>query len=136
MGEALEIARDHPLGGTGAGPSGSPGSRVRDDATPVAEPHSVPLQLLADLGLVGLALLGLVVVGAAVSARRARRSRARRSTATRSSVLAVVALGYGLHALVDYDADFVAVTGPALLVVGALVGDRSAAPARVAGVTD
>ena len=50
-------------------------------------------------------------------------------------VLAVVALGYGLHALVDYDADFLAVTGPALLVVGALVATGRPLRVHVAGVT-
>ena len=43
--------------------SRSRGRGVRDDADDVAEPHSVPLQLLADLGVVGLALALLAAVG-------------------------------------------------------------------------
>lgn len=119
-GEAIEIARDHPLKGSGAGTFRIARLAVRSDATATPEPHSVPLQLLADLGVVGLALLGLLVVGAAVSAKRAV-GRARGDDRDAVVVLAIVALGYGLHALVDYDADFLAVTGPALLVVGALI---------------
>ena len=107
---------------------------MRDDATTVTEPHSVPLQVLADLGLVGFALLALAVVGTAVSARRAV-GRARGGDRDAAVVLAAVALGYGLHALVDYDADFLAVTGPALLVVGALVATGRPLRAHLAGVT-
>ncbi len=119
-GEAIEIARAHPVAGTGAGTFGIARLRVRDDSTQVTEPHSVPLQVLADLGLVGFALLGLVVVSVVVSARRAI-GRSRGDDRGAVVVLAIVALGYGLHALVDYDADFLAVTGPALVVVGALI---------------
>jgi O-antigen ligase len=119
-GEATEIARDHPIGGSGAGTFRIARLAVRDDATPAPEPHSVPLQLLADLGVIGLALFAVVVVGVGVSAKRAVR---REGGADRDAVvvLAIVALGYGLHALVDYDADFLAVTGPVLLVIGALL---------------
>ena len=90
--------------------------------------------MLADLGLVGFALLVLVVVGTAVSARRAvgRSSGDERDAAV---VLAVVALGYAVASLVDYDADFLAVTGPALLVVGALLATGRPVRTRVAGVT-
>ncbi len=81
-GEATEIAGDHPLAGSGAGTFRVARLAVRDDATSAPEPHSVPLQLLADLGVIGLALLVVVVVGAAVSASASdptrRRSRARR----------------------------------------------------------
>ncbi len=56
-----------PSSGPARAPSRIARLRVRDDATPVAEPHSVPLQLLADLGVVGLLL------GPAVGRRGARR---------------------------------------------------------------
>jgi tetratricopeptide (TPR) repeat protein len=126
--------RDHPLAGTGAGTFRVARLAVRDDATPAPEPHSVPLQVLADLGVIGLALLGLIVVGAAVSAKRA----VQRARGDRDAViaLAIIALGYGLHSLVDYDADFVAVTGPVLLVIGALVAvDRPTRRHRAGATT-
>ena len=119
-GDALAIARDHPVRGTGAGTYAIARLRVRDDATAVTEPHSVPLQLLADLGLVGLAL-GLAVGGAALVGVRRSLRRAQGATAWDATALAALPLAWGVHALVDYDLDFVAVSGPALLAVGALL---------------
>jgi O-antigen ligase len=119
-GDALEIARDHPLIGTGAGSYEVARLRVRDDATPVTQPHSVPLQLLADLGLVGLAL-GLAAAGAAaVGIGRSLRG-LRGEERWEATALVSVPLAWGLHALVDYDLDFLAVTAPALVATGALL---------------
>ena len=52
--ESLRLAEDRPLVGSGAGTFAIARKRVREDASSVSEPHSVPLQLLADLGAVGL----------------------------------------------------------------------------------
>ena len=119
-GDAVEIARDHPVMGTGAGTYAIARLRIRDDATPVTQPHSVPLQLLADLGLVGLAL-GLAAAGAA--ALSVARSLRRLVGADRwdATALAAVPLAFGLHALVDYDLEFLAVGAPALVATGALL---------------
>ena len=77
-GDAVEVFRDHPLGGSGALTYEIARKRVRDDGTPVLEPHSVPLQLLADLGVVGLALgaafVGALVVGIRRASEAARRA--------------------------------------------------------------
>ncbi len=63
----MDVAADRPVGGSGAGTFVLARRRYREDATPVSEPHSVPLQLLADLGVVGLAL-GLFGAAAALRA--------------------------------------------------------------------
>lgn len=118
-GEALEIARDHPVAGTGAGTFAIARLRVRDDATPVAQPHSVPLQLLADTGLVGLGL-GLVAIVAAAFVVRGAVRLLDGSDREVAVALAAAPLALLLHALVDYDLDFVAVTAPVLVVLGAL----------------
>ena len=108
---------------------------VRDDATTGSEPHSVPLQLLADTGVVGLGL-GLLFVGAAaVGVRRGLRlvSPDERAPAV---ALACLVLAYGIHSLVDYDLDFLAVTGPALAALGVLLAvgrPRAALHARLPG---
>ncbi len=119
-GEALEIAGDRPAGGTGAGTFAIARKRVRDDATTGSEPHSVPLQLLADTGLVGLGL-GLLLAGAAlVGVRRGLRLLPADDRAP-GVALACLVLAYGIHSLVDYDLDFLAVTAPALAALGVLL---------------
>ncbi|HEX2303526.1 MAG TPA: O-antigen ligase family protein [Gaiella sp.] len=118
--EALRVADDRPVGGSGAGTFALARRRFREDATPVSEPHSVPLQLLADLGVVGLGLGALVVCGGAVGIRRGLR-RAALDDRPAAAALACLAFAYLVHALVDYDLDFLAVTGPTFFAVGALL---------------
>jgi O-Antigen ligase len=119
-GEALDVAADRPVGGSGAGTFALARRRYRENATPVTEPHSVPLQLLSDLGVVGLALALAVVVGAVVGVRRGIRQAPGLDRAA-AAALACLVLAYGVHALVDYDLDFLAVTGPMLVALGALL---------------
>jgi len=118
--EALEIAADRPLGGSGAGTYAIARRQVRDDATPGSQPHSVPLQLLSDTGIVGLALGLLLVGGAAVAIRRGIRLAAAEERAP-AVALACLVLAFGVHALVDYDLDYLAVTGPVLAALGVLL---------------
>ena len=101
--------------------------RYRDLASSVTQPHSVPLQFLAGTGLVGLALLlGLVAAAAAAAVGAVRRLEGTERDA--AAALAVALALWLVHALVDYDWDFVAVTGPAFFAVGALAA--AGRPAR------
>ena len=121
-GEALDVAADRPVGGSGAGTFALARRRYRENATPVTEPHSVPLQLLADLGVVGpRARPRSSVGGAIVGRRRGLRRRTGGRPARPAAALACLVLAYGVHALVDYDLDFLAVTRSALLALGALL---------------
>ncbi len=129
--DALEVFADQRLAGTGALTYEIARKRVRDDATPVLQPHSVPLQILADTGLVGLLLGGAAVAGLAGGAVAALR---RLAGPERDAAVALVALpaAYAAHALVDYPLDFVAVTAPTLVALGALLAAARPA-ARPAG---
>jgi O-antigen ligase len=118
--ESLHIARDRPVGGSGAGTFAIARLRYRTDASQTSEPHSVPFQVLADLGVVGLALLVMTVVGGAVGVRRGLRL-ARPEEHRAAAALACLVLAFGIHALVDYDLDFLAVSAPALVALGALL---------------
>jgi hypothetical protein len=118
--EALEIARGRPLGGTGAGTYAIARRQVRDDGTPGSEPHSVPLQLLADLGVVGLGL-GLVFAAAAVVGVFRGLRLVQGAERPAAAALACLVLSYAVHSLVDYDLDFLAVTAPAVVALGALL---------------
>lgn len=118
--EAGHIFSAHPAGGTGAGTFEIARRSYRANGERVTEPHSVPLQVLAGTGVVGGVLLVLFVGGVAIAVRRPLRELAERE---RVAALAVAALpvAYSVHAIVDYDVDFMAVTAPTLLATGALI---------------
>ena len=90
--------------------------RFRPNADTVLQPHSVPLQQLADGGIAAFGLFLLVVLsGAAVCVFALRRL----SGAERPAAVALVAVpaAYLAHALVDYNWDFVAVTAPTMVAI-------------------
>jgi len=119
-GEAWQVFQAHPARGTGARTFEIARKRYRDDAANVTEPHSLPLQLLSDTGLPAF-LLGLaLVVGLGLGIRTTVR---RLEPGERSAAVGLVALplAFGLHSLVDYDLDFLAVAAPTALVSGALL---------------
>jgi hypothetical protein len=118
--EAWKVFRQHDPGGAGADSFEVARKRFRVDARTVTEPHSVPLQQLAEGGVGGL-LLFLALIGttawACVCALR------RLEGGERAAAVALVAApaAYGLHALVDYDWDYLATTAPTMVAVGVLV---------------
>ena len=73
------------------------------------------MQLLAELGLVGLALLVVACVAAAARVAAAL---------GHELALALLLPAFLVHSLVDVDWDFVAVAAPAFVAAGALVGGR------------
>ena len=118
-GEARDIFEAHPLVGAGANTFEVARKRYRENASSVTQPHSVPLQLAAGTGIVGLALFLALVAAAATAAVGAVR-RLEGAERDGAAALAVVLVLWLVHAVVDYDWDFVAVTGPALFAAGAL----------------
>jgi O-antigen ligase len=128
--EALEIFAAQPLGGAGANTFEVARKRHREIASAVTQPHSVPLQFLAGTGLVGLALFAALVAAAAAAAVGALRRLEGGEREAAAALAVALALWLG-HALVDYDWDFVAVTGPALFAAGVLAAaGRPAARTR------
>lgn len=119
--EAWHAWEKQPLRGTGAGTFELTHRLLRTNAIVVTEPHNLPLQFLTETGLVGFALLLLGVGAAAVGIGRRLRGREPAAVA-----LAVLCAAYVVHSLVDFDWDFVAVTAPFLLSVGALLGGPAA----------
>jgi tetratricopeptide (TPR) repeat protein len=119
--EALDVYAHHGFEGAGAGSFEIARKRFRNDARNVVQPHSVPLQHLADGGIVGFSLFALVVlagIGVCVCALR-RLSRPERAAA---AALVAAPAAYALHALVDYNWDFLAATAPTMVALGALAG--------------
>lgn len=114
--EAWQAFEKQPLRGTGAGTFELSHRLFRTNPVVVTEPHNVPLQFLSETGVVGFLLaLGSVAAAAVGVVRRVQGSAA-------GLAVGVAALAYVLHSVVDFDWDFVAVTGPFLLSVGVLLG--------------
>ena len=129
--DALEVFREHPVVGAGAGAYGVARRPFREDALAPVEPHSLPLQFLAELGLVGFLLIGTAAVAAAVGVAATLR-RAKGADRPTVAALTVVAAAYAVHGLVEFNWDYVALSGPVFLVVGLLLGrGASAQPARL-----
>jgi O-antigen ligase len=128
--EALDVYSHHGPEGAGAGTFEIARKRFRQDARSVVQPHSVPLQQLADGGVVGLGLfVALVLAGLAVCVCALRRLSGPERAAAAALVAAPAA--YAVHALVDYNWDFLAVTAPTMLALGVLAGaGRVSAPGR------
>ena len=134
---ALRAFSDQPLRGVGAGGWSVYWLRYRPVGEFAQDAHSLPLQTLAELGLVGLALLLSVVGGVAVAARQALQ----RAPALAAGPIAG-AVTYLTHSPLDWDWEMPAVTLTALLMAGLLlalaepvvairaVGDREADDAR------
>jgi tetratricopeptide (TPR) repeat protein len=128
--EEWQAFTEHPLAGTGAGTFQLTDWRLGQSFLVTAEePHSIPLQFLGELGIVGL-LAYLGAAAAAVVGVVAARRRAFEPERAAVTALALAAAVFLLHNVVDYDWNFVATCGPFLLLTGLLLG-RAAPPARV-----
>jgi hypothetical protein len=119
--EAWDVFVQHEPEGAGAGTFEIARKRSRPNADTVLQPHSVPLQQLADGGAVALALFVAVILSGLVVCVSALR---RLSGGERAAAAALVAApaAYLAHALVDYNWDFIAVTAPTMVALGTLAG--------------
>ncbi len=136
--EAAGAFSDQPIGGWGAGSFPVTHLLYREPpALNVRQPHNVPLQLLAETGIVG-ALLALGAIGVLLAAAIAR---VRRLPPGRDRALAgacvAAALAWLVHGLVDWDWDIPGVTLPALLLLAVAVAATppSLAPDAPRGAT-
>lgn len=133
---AVDAWREAPLLGIGAGGYDKPYFAERSTIEDVRQPHSLPLQTLTELGLVGatllLAFLGTLAAGARRQARRAKREHA-------AGPITVAGLGivaaWFVHASVDWihllpGLTGIALCGVAILLRGADVGTSGGVDAR------
>ena len=128
--EAWQLFEDAPAGGKGAATFEVARRGIRNGSIVTTEPHDLPLQFLAETGIVGfLLLLGLIGAGAAAAVAAVRRAEpAERGAA---AALAVGAGAFVLHSLVDIHWEFVAVGAPAFFSLGLLVGLGAAPVSRL-----
>jgi hypothetical protein len=119
---AIDVAADHPVAGAGPGAFAVEWLRRRTIDERVRNAHSLELQTVADLGLVGLALLVAALGAAALAARGALR--ADRALAAGP---AAAALTWALHAGLDWDWEMPALTLVAVALAGLLLCRAGAA---------
>jgi hypothetical protein len=119
---ALDVAADHPLAGAGPGAFAVEWLRRRTIDERVRNAHSLELQTLADLGIVGLALLAAAIAATALAAAGALR--ADRALAAGP---AAAALTWVLHAGLDWDWEMPALTLVAIALAGLLLCRAGAA---------
>lgn len=114
---------DRPLVGNGGGSFEVLWGRERTIDDVVRNAHSLPLQTLAEFGLVGLALL-LAFLAALGGAGR----RAARRVPLRVAGPAAIVVTWLVHACIDWDWEMPSVTMVAMVAAGALVGWGDAEP--------
>jgi hypothetical protein len=123
--EAAGAFSDRPIGGWGAGSFGVVHLLYRRNTLTVQQPHSVPLQFLAETGIVG----ALLVIGGFVLVTASAAGFPRRLARGPERLLAAALFGgvtaYAAHSLYDWDWDIPAVTLPVFLFLGVLVGARA-----------
>jgi hypothetical protein len=123
--EAAGAFSDEPVAGWGAGSFRVTHRLYRRDGLGVLQPHSVPLQFLAETGLVGLLLgLGALLALLAAALGRSRRARGYGLAAAAAGVTWLV------HAAFDWDWDIPGVTIPVLVLLG-VAAARPAGPEPV-----
>ncbi|MGI8622594.1 MAG: O-antigen ligase family protein, partial [Solirubrobacteraceae bacterium] len=124
--EAVGAWSDRPVGGWGAGSYRATHLRYRLDELSVTQAHSVPLQLLAETGFVGLALFagGVGALGVAAARRVAALPVGRERDLAVAGLAAVAA--WVVHGFYDWDWNIPGATLPALILLGVLAGAPAA----------
>jgi hypothetical protein len=113
---ALKAFAHEPVRGVGAGGWAVWWLRYRSVNEFAEDAHSLPLQTLAELGLVGIVLLGASFVGVALASRDAYRA----APALTAGPLAGL-VTYAVHAPLDWDWQMPAVTIVAMVLAGLVV---------------
>ncbi len=113
---AFRAFGNEPLHGVGAGGWAVWWLRYRPFDDFAQDAHSLPLQTLAELGLVGIALLGTFFAGVGGAARSASRA----APALAAGPIAGFVV-YAAHAPLDWDWQMPAVTVVAIVLAGALL---------------
>ncbi|MGH3060059.1 MAG: O-antigen ligase family protein, partial [Gaiellaceae bacterium] len=126
---ALGEFRESPVVGIGAGNFAAPYLRERESPEEPLYPHSLPVMVVSQTGLVGGFLFGGFLVAALLSTWRGRGWRSPFGNALAAA--AVVTFAYfALHGSIDWFWEFPALGGPALAALGLAGGlERPAARA-------
>ncbi len=119
---AAQAFRDHPLLGIGAQNFEIYHYQHRTVALAVKQPHSQPMQLLAELGLPGLLLWLAFILGTLVYAGRVRFKRVGRAHQAVIAAVMTAAISWFIHSSADWIWQLAATSLPAMMLLGGLVG--------------
>jgi O-antigen ligase len=121
--ESWHIWRDDPLGGAGAGSFELARRPLREDTQVPLAPHDLPLQALAETGLVGFMLLlaAAASAGWAVAAGLGRLGGPSRAA---GGALSAALVAWAAHSLIDMSWQYVAVSAPFFAALGVLATAR------------
>ena len=122
---SLDAATDSPVIGQGSGSFRKFYALDRDATSLPLDAHNLPIEVLAELGGIGLALLLAVAVGVVWALAQSRR--AGRGSATISAAAAAAGAYYAAHASIDWLWSFPGLTAPVIALLGV-----AAAPSREA----
>jgi O-antigen ligase len=126
---ALRTFADHPVAGVGAGGFAAEWLRERAEARPARDAHSLPIETLAELGLLGAAALALLVAGVVAGARQAYRADPVLAAGPAAALVA-----YAFHASIDWDWEMPALSLVAVALAGLLLA-RSSTPSTASTAT-
>ncbi len=113
---AVDTFREEPLRGVGSGGYSVAWLAERPQPERIRDAHSLPLETLAELGLVGFLLLLAAAGGVALCARRVQAADPALAAGPAAALTA-----FALHACIDWDWELPAVTLTALVLAGMLV---------------
>jgi hypothetical protein len=117
---AIDAFGRHPLDGVGAGGFSVAWLQHRNDANPARNAHSLPVETLAELGLLGGLALALLGGGTAAAARRVQRADPALAAGPAAALIT-----YAFHTSIDWDWEIPALTLVAVALAGLLLA-RSA----------
>ena len=127
---ALDIYRTQRLRGTGAGTYQQYYPRYRTEKGYVVDAHSLYLQSLAELGIVGFILVGIVVLGMLVGLA----ARIRGPDRGIFAALFALVLAWAVHQMFDWDWQMPAVTLGVFMLAGLGLARREDGKAGLAGL--
>lgn len=119
---ATQAFRDNPLLGVGAQNFEIYHYQHRTLLLEVKQPHSQPMQLLAELGLPGLLLWVAFFLGTMVYAVRTRFRRVGRAHQAVIAAIMTAVISWFIHSSADWIWQVAATTLPAMMLLGGLVG--------------
>jgi UDP-GlcNAc:undecaprenyl-phosphate GlcNAc-1-phosphate transferase len=118
---AWDVFTAHPVAGVGAGNYGAEYFRYGRVAEPIQNPHSLELEVLSELGVVGALVFALIVAGVSWAALQMRRAAC---TSLNARTAAVAAIGVAFAWFVDTSGDWIhllpGVTAVALAAIAML----------------